>query len=247
MESEGPDRALVERLRRVIDGSGLSPSGGEACPYLPDRTSRLVVVAPPSFEPGLYEALLQLNFRRSGHVVYRPQCGGCRACRSLRVPVREFRPDRAQRRCRARNRDVTATLSRPAPSAEKHALYARYLEQRHDRHMTGSWSEFHALFYEAPPLTLEVTYRIGERLLGAGVVDLEPSAMSAVYFYFDPDEEARSPGVLNVLWMIEEARRRELPHVYLGYHVEGCRKMEYKARYRPCELLRPDGSWERRE
>jgi leucyl-tRNA---protein transferase len=245
VDTESPDRALVEHLRSVIDGSGLVPTSHEPCPYLPDRAARLLVLAPPSFEPGLYTALLQLNFRRSSHVVYRPQCLSCTLCRSVRVPVAEFRPDRSQRRCLARNRDVLATLTTAEPSTEKHELYARYLEARHDRHMSGSWREFQALFYDAPALTLEVTYRIGDRLLGAGVVDVEPAALSAVYFYFDPDEEARSPGVLNVLWMLEECRRRGIPHLYLGYHVEGCRKMEYKSRYRPCEILQPDGHWAR--
>jgi arginine-tRNA-protein transferase len=34
-----------------------------------------------------------------------------------------------------------------------------------------------------------------------------------------------------------------LPHVYLGYHVAGCRSLEYKGRFRPNEVLGEDGEW----
>ena len=33
------------------------------------------------------------------------------------------------------------------------------------------------------------------------------------------------------------------PHVYLGYFVDGCASLEYKARFRPNEVLGADGEW----
>jgi arginine-tRNA-protein transferase len=46
-----------------------------------------------------------------------------------------------------------------------------------------------------------------------------------------------------VVSIIREAARRKMPHVYLGYFVEGCRSLEYKARFRPNETIFPDGNW----
>jgi arginyl-tRNA--protein-N-Asp/Glu arginylyltransferase len=43
--------------------------------------------------------------------------------------------------------------------------------------------------------------------------------------------------------VIAAARERHLPHVYLGYYVEGCRSLEYKARFRPNEVLNSNGVW----
>jgi tagatose-1,6-bisphosphate aldolase len=41
----------------------------------------------------------------------------------------------------------------------------------------------------------------------------------------------------------EEAAKRNLPYVYLGYYVKHCLSLEYKARFAPNEVLGPDGIW----
>ncbi len=231
------------RLAAVIDSLGLEPSAPSPCPYLPGRDSRLVVVRPERLHGPLYQLFLDLNFRRLGGVVYRPQCDGCRACRQLRLDASRFRPDRAQRRCWRRNADVVATVDRPRPTDEKHELYGRYLASRHDGQMSGSREEFADFLHDAASFTEEVVFRVEGRLLGCGIFDATEQALSAVYFYFDPELQARSPGTFHVLWLLEECRRRGLPWLYLGYHVAGSASMEYKAGFRPHQLLGEDGRW----
>jgi arginine-tRNA-protein transferase len=231
------------RLANFLDSLALEPSAPSPCPYLAGRESRLLLLRPRELAPGLYHLLLDLNFRRLGWGVYRPVCDGCTECHQLRLEVAAFRPDRSQRRCRRRNADVIATLGRPDPTKEKHAVYRRYLEARHDGEMTGSWDEFADFLHEGPLSAREVVYRVEDRLVGAGIVDLEPEAMSAVYFYFDPDLDDRSPGTFNVLWLLEECQRRGIPWLYLGYHVTGGRGMAYKTAFRPHQILGADGVW----
>jgi arginine-tRNA-protein transferase len=231
------------RLAAMLESLGLEPSQPAPCPYLPRRDSRLVVVRPERLQASLYQLFLDLNFRRLGSVVYRPQCEGCTECRQLRLDVASFRPTRSQRRCWKRNADVVASLSHPEPTEEKLDVYQRYLQERHDGQMNGSRQEFVEFLHDALPFTEEVVFRAGERLLGAGIFDATPEALSAVYYYFDPRLAARSPGVLNVLWLIEECRRRGLPWLYLGYHVADSRVMAYKAAFGPGETLGPDGHW----
>ena len=61
-----------------------------------------------------------------------------------------------------------------------------------------------------------------------------------------PDASRRSLASLVILDHIERARRLGLPHVYLGYWVEGSKKMGYKASYLPQERLGLHG-WARVE
>lgn len=234
----------VRQVALALARARLAPGEAFPCPYLPGREARHVIIAVPPPRPGAYHALMDLNFRRMGPVYYRPQCDLCRECRMLRVRVAEHRPTRAQRRCAARNSDLEVEVGPPRASEEKRALYARYLEERHDGRTQDAREEFDGFLYRAPPGTLEICYRAGGRLIAVGLADVEPLALSAVYCYYDPDQTARSPGVFNVLWLIGECRRRGVPHLYLGYYVAGSRKMAYKASFRPHEVLTPDGRWQ---
>ena len=76
---------------------------------------------------------------------------------------------------------------------------------------------------------------------------MEPEAVSTVYCYFEPDMPARSLGTFNILWSIEYCKQLDVPHLYLGYFIRDCRKMNYKIRFRPCELLDLKGNWQRVE
>jgi arginine-tRNA-protein transferase len=231
------------RLARAIEEAALPPGDPHPCSYLPGRTARAVAFLPGPLPPGVYHGLMDLNFRRSGRIFYRPSCGGCRECRAIRVPVARFEADRSQRRCRRRNRDLSVEVGRPVPTREKHALYARYLRARHGGEMDRSWEEFRSFLYQSPIETWEVVYRLGERLMAVAILDEEPEALSTVYCYFDPDERARGLGVFNVLWTLEHARARGIPYVYLGYYVAGSATMSYKADFRPHGLLEDGARW----
>jgi leucyl-tRNA---protein transferase len=215
------------------------------CSYLPGRTATTMFVDPRyPVDNDRFGRFMQLGWRRSGDLVYRPHCRDCSACVPVRIPVAHFRPSRSQRRVWRRNQDVSIT-PRPAVFDPVHfALYQRYQTTRHPgggmddpdprkyvEFLTGRHTE--TLFNEM---------RLGSRLLGVAVSDHLLDGLSAVYTFFDPGERTRALGVLAVLWQIERARELGLPYVYLGYWIAESPKMAYKAKYRPLETYR-DGNW----
>lgn len=217
------------------------------CPYLPGRLARLqgFVWTPSdgSMPSGLYQRLMDQRFRRAGSFFYRPNCDGCAECVPIRIAVSGFTTNRWERRALRRNGDVRVDWKKPRLTPVKARLYSRYLESRHPEGlMTADTRSLRDFLYSSPLDTIEAEYSVGDRLIAAGICDLTPSSLSTVYFYFDPDESRRSLGVYSTLVEIEEARRRGLEYYYLGYRVKGCRKMEYKARLGPHELLL-DGRW----
>jgi leucyl-tRNA---protein transferase len=213
------------------------------CPYLPGRTAHFQHFMADELPAGVYHGLMDLNFRRIGRLCYRPHCDPCHECRMIRVRVNAFRPSRSQRRCLTRNSDLVVQLAPPRPERAAFELYQRYLVARHDRQMSGSWEEFVDFLCASNTATLAVTFRLREQLLALGVIDVAPQALSAVYLAYEPAAGRRALGVFNVLWLVEECRRRGVSSLYLGYYVREARTMSYKASYRPCELLAVDGVW----
>jgi arginyl-tRNA--protein-N-Asp/Glu arginylyltransferase len=161
----------------------------------------------------------------------------------LRVPARRFSPSRSQRRSLKRNRDVRVALVEPRPSEEKYLLYRRYLALRHSGPMAGSEEEFIDFLFATNVQTVEIDYRLDGRLIGMGIVDQEPAALSAVYFCFDPMLSRRSLGVFNILTCIELCRTLARSYLYLGFYVRESRKMSYKGQYEPNQLLDADMRW----
>lgn len=213
------------------------------CPYLPQRRSRNEAYFVERLDGALYERLLARGFRRSGHVVYRPRCRGCRECRQLRVPVETFVPSRSMRRVARTNADVRMEVDDPAPSDEKYCLFRDYLAFQHDGTMSAEYTAFIEFLYDSPIASREFSYYIGGRLVGVSIADRLPKGLSSVYMYFDPKYARRSLGTLSVLREIEWCRENDMPYYFLGFHVAGSRTMDYKARFRPFEILVADDRW----
>ena len=62
-----------------------------------------------------------------------------------------------------------------------------------------------------------------------------------VYSFYEPTESKRGLGTFMILETIQYAKSLGLPYVYLGYWIEGSRKMGYKTRFLPQEHLGQNG------
>lgn len=226
------------------------------CPYLPGRVERKVfthLVGKRALQ--LNEILTQGGFRRSQSIAYRPACDGCRACVSVRVVTADFAPSRGFRRVIATNADLKSTIVPAKPNAEQYGLFRRYLDRRH---ADGGMADMNVLDYASMIEDSHVETRLVEyrrpaaapdetdELVAVALIDILSDGVSMVYSFYDPDLPARSLGTFLILDHIAKTREFGLPYLYLGYWVEGSRKMDYKARFLPQERLGMIG-WDRIE
>ncbi|WP_134499819.1 arginyltransferase [Microvirga pakistanensis] len=225
-----------------------SPS---ACPYLPGKEERKVfthIVGRRGRE--LNEILTQGGFRRSQTIAYRPACDTCRACVSVRVLVDEFAASGNLKRVLKTNADLIGNEIPNKPSSEQYSLFRRYVDARH---ADGGMADMTVLDYsmmveDSHVDTLLIEYRrrgIDSGITGRGegalvavaLTDVMSDGLSMVYSFYDPERQDRSLGTFMILDHIRRAKAMGLPYLYLGYWVEGSKKMGYKARFTPQERL----------
>ncbi len=228
------------------------------CPYLPGREERKVFTHLIGRRAAaLNDTLTQSGFRRSQTIAYRPACESCRACISVRVKVDEFIPSKGFRRVLDDNADLIGMVVRTEPTAEQYSLFRAYLDARHS---DGGMADMTMLDYSMMVEDSHVESRLIEYrlpslnphshsegpLIGVCLTDLLADGLSMVYSYYEPEQARRSLGTYMILDHIARAKALGLPHVYLGYWVDGSKKMAYKARFLPQERLGMDG-WQRAE
>jgi leucyl-tRNA---protein transferase len=214
------------------------------CAYLADRDARLEIRVQVEVTAAELESMLERGWRRFGPVYFRPACTGCGECVTLRIDVASFAPRKSQRRAVKNASRLDRVVSAPIVDDERLALYHLWHRQRET---ARGWDpttidpERYAMDFAFPhPAAREVAFRDptdNDRLVGLGIFDETPRAMSAVYFFWDPERAPASLGVANVVTLVNDAKQKGLPHVYLGYRVLGCPSLVYKAAYGPHELL----------
>lgn len=218
-----------------------------ACSYLEGQTASTVFIDPElPLDRALISALSRIGFRRSGDHVYRPHCTACNACIPTRIIASAFEPNRSQRRVLAKNNNLSMRIEAPSDSDEIYSLYARYISERHqDGDMyPPTRAQFESFLLAPVPTVRFISFRRDHKLIGVMVGDELDDGWSAVYSFFDPGEARRSLGTFMILKLIELTRLRTDGYVYLGYHIEGCNKMNYKLNFSPSEQL-IDDRWEK--
>ncbi|CAK0740768.1 Aspartate/glutamate leucyltransferase [Azospirillaceae bacterium] len=216
------------------------------CPYLQGRIERKLFtrLTEPSVANEVNSALAQAGFRRSHDVVYRPVCPSCAACVPVRIPVDQFCMSRSFRRVLKRNADLTTSFAPAYGSQEHYALFANYQNMRHHESDMARMTEddYFAMVVDGRTKTYLSEARNDQgTLFAVMLIDSLADGFSAVYSFFRAEDEARSLGSFMVLKLIEHCRAVGLSFVYLGYWISDSRKMSYKVRFQPLEMLGEDG------
>ena len=216
------------------------------CSYLNGMEARSQVATPSLLiTTPVYSELVRHGFRRSGTFTYRPQCDSCRQCVPVRVAVADFLATRSQRRSWKQHGYLNVSLHPLNDQPEYFELYLRYQQARH---RNGGMDDedpeqYRNFLLQSHVDTLLVEFRENGVLRMVSVIDVLADGLSAVYTFYEPDVPQASFGTFNVLWQIELCRKLQLPFLYLGYWIEGSRKMAYKSNFQPLHGLQ-DGTWQ---
>jgi leucyl-tRNA---protein transferase len=215
----------------VVDGE---------CAYFKDgRTSSTAFALPGDLSGPEYQKAMDLGMRRSGTIVYRPVCTGCRKCQPLRVDVDRFAPSRSQKRVKKRcDGQFRVDVGEPILDAERLDLYARYQASQHGENgQSADRQSYQRFLVESVTDTLELAWRDdANHLVAVGIVDVTPDALSTVYFYWEPALAHLSLGVYSALVEIDLCRQWNRRWYYLGYLVPGSKTMSYKAQFPASEV-----------
>lgn len=134
---------------------------------------------------------------------------------------------------------------------EKVLMFRQYSAHTHNEKMSFDEAKIQLLqMHLGYTGVFDMEYYLGDRLVAVGIIDAAENddggtcALSSNYFYYDVSEPIlkRSLGVFSVLKEIELCRQLGCEFYYLGLYLPNCKKMNYKTKFKPYQLL-VDGKW----
>ena len=153
--------------------------------------------------------------------------------------VEKFKSKSSFKRILKINQDIRVDVSSNLNLDESYALYESYINHRHlDGDMfPATEKQFSAFILENTDDTIFFKFFDKEKLIAVSVADILHDGLSAVYCFYDPIDKRRSLGTYAILYQIHRVLEQERLYLYLGYWIKNCRKMLYKTRFRPLEML----------
>jgi len=182
--------------------------------------------------------LIERGFRRFGKMYFRPICGDCQECQSIKIDVENFVFSKSQKRIIKKAQHIKSYVQVPTLSQAHLDLFKKYHLHMKDK-KEWSYNETTAEHYYQSFVTghnefgYEVLYFDEDKLIGVDLIDILDDGISSIYFYYDPDYNKYSLGKLSLYNQIKFAARSNKRWIYLGYYVEDCPSLSYKAEYTP--------------
>jgi len=212
------------------------------CAYLENKSVRMSYKHIENATQTYNTALINRGWRRFGCYYFHPICNGCNECKSIRINVNDYKYRKSQKKAIKRNSDTEIIIQKPSLSQSHIDLYNKYHAFKHKQddwtHRNISPREYRENFVDgAHDFGKEVLYMRDGKLVGVDLIDILDDGISSIYFYYDPDYSSLSLGTYSLLYQIELAKVLELPWIYLGYWVDGCKAFAYKPKFQPQEIL----------
>jgi len=229
---------VSQKASRIIEFSTLEAK----CAYLPDQRMRMEYKFIEKCSSSLNEQLVQRGWRRFGEYYSRPNCKECTKCLSLRIDTQNYHFSKNAKRTIKKNKNTKMIIQKPTLSVNHLTLYEKYHKfmekEKGWKHYNLSPSSYHELYVNgAMNFGKEILYFVDRKLVGVDLLDFICDGISSIYFFYDPDYAHLSLGRFSIYQQILIAQTHKLPYIYLGYYVEDCKSLNYKANYKPHHIM----------
>ncbi|WP_297193334.1 arginyltransferase [uncultured Campylobacter sp.] len=213
------------------------------CPYLKGKNSRTEYNFIINCSKELNQELISRGWRRFGSYFSRPICKDCDDCVSYRILVKDFVFSKQFKRVIKKNLNTKVVISKPKISDEHIYIYNKYHEYMRKKRAWEenkiNFSQYYRLYVDGNgDFGYELSFYVEQKLVCVDLIDILEDGISSIYCYYDPDYSHLNLGKFSLLTEINIALKNELSYIYLGYFVEGCKSLAYKADYSPNEILK---------
>ncbi len=214
----------------------------DKCSYLEDKKQTTHYKVIDNSTAVSCENLIERGYRRFGKMYFRPLCATCNECQSIKIDVCNFTFSKSAKRILKKAKNIRTFIQTPTMTQEHLDLFDKYHLYMHEKkgwnyskttpeHYYNSFVTGHGDF------GYEVLYYYEEKLIAVDLIDILENGISSIYFYYDPAYAKYSLGKLSLYHQIQFAKNANKKWIYLGYYVEGCPSLSYKAEYTPFVTL----------
>lgn len=214
----------------------------DKCSYLDDKEQTMHYKIIDNACAQSCQNLIERGYRRFGKMYFRPICATCTECQSIKIDAQNFTFGKSAKRVINKAKNIRTFIQSPTMTQEHIDLFDQYHLYMRDKkgwnyskttpeHYFNSFVSGHGDF------GYEVLYYDEDKLIAVDLIDILVDGVSSIYFYYDPDYAHYSLGKLSLYHQIKFAQKSNKNWIYLGYYVQDCPSLSYKASYKPFVTL----------
>ncbi len=212
------------------------------CSYLEDKTQTMDYKIINDCSADITQNYIERGYRRFGKMYFRPVCENCNECQSIKIDINNYKFSKSEKRVIKKAAEIEIYRQKPSLSQEHLDLFNSYHLFMHSKkgwdYQVTTAQHYFGSFVDAPGnFGYEVLYFHKDKLIAVDLIDILEDGISSIYFYYDPLYASFSLGKLSLLQEIILAKKENKKWIYLGYYVEECSSLNYKANYKPYVTL----------
>lgn len=210
----------------------------DKCSYLQDKTQTTHYKVIDKCTSNICHELIERGYRRFGKMYFRPICGDCNECQSIKIDVNNYTFSKSAKRIIKKASHITSYIRKPSITKDHLEIFKKYHlfmsnKKNWDYHETSAEHYYNSFVIGHEDFGYEVLYYDEDKLIAVDLIDVLQNGVSSIYFYYDPDYAHLSLGKLSLFNQIKFAKKAKKEWIYLGYYVQECPSLSYKSEYKP--------------